>query len=217
MDVKHALKTAQSNELLISSNKVLTIILDAAHGEEVPGKRSPDGIFREYAWSRRIIAKLKERLISIGYTVYETNETNKEIGLTTRKNKANSFPGSYKVLLSIHNNAAGNGSTWMNATGIEFYTTKGQTMSDAFAECLAKSFQKNFPNEKLRTDTIDGDLDKEENFTVLMGSSYYAVLAEILFQDNKSDVEKLNDSVWCDRCIDAFITGIEFFNWILNK
>jgi hypothetical protein len=26
----------------------LTIILDAAHGEEVAGKKSPDGKFREY-------------------------------------------------------------------------------------------------------------------------------------------------------------------------
>jgi N-acetylmuramoyl-L-alanine amidase len=28
--------------------KKLVIILDPAHGEEVAGKRSPDGLFREY-------------------------------------------------------------------------------------------------------------------------------------------------------------------------
>jgi len=28
--------------------KNIKIVLDAAHGEEVPGKRSPDGKFREY-------------------------------------------------------------------------------------------------------------------------------------------------------------------------
>ena len=32
--------------------KNITIILDPAHGEDVPGKRSPDGVHREYRWSR---------------------------------------------------------------------------------------------------------------------------------------------------------------------
>ena len=30
--------------------KNITIILDPAHGEDVPGKRSPDGVHREYRW-----------------------------------------------------------------------------------------------------------------------------------------------------------------------
>lgn len=218
MDLNKAFKMVlQKSSELISSNKVLTIILDAAHGEEVPGKRSPDGKFREYAWSRMMISKLKPRIELLGYTVKETNTTNKEIGLSKRKNIADSFEGKNKVLLSIHNNAAGDGSSWLNATGIEFFTTKGQTGSDVFAECLYKSFAEEFPNERMRVDPTDSDSDKESNFTVLMGSSYFACLAEILFQDSKSDVAKLTDDAWCERCANTFIKGIEYFNYIIQN
>ena len=69
----------------------------------------------------------------------------------------------------------------------------------------------------MRVDKTDGDSDKESNFTVLMGSSYFAVLAEILFQDSKEDVAKLTDDAWCEQCADAFIEGIEFFNYIIQN
>lgn len=201
-----------------AKKKKLTIILDAAHGEDVAGKRSPDGKHREYLWSRLIISKLKPRLQSRGYKVVETNPTTKEIGLTKRKNIANAVLDTPKVLLSIHNNAAGNGDKWLNATGFAFYTTKGQTLSDVFAEALVVEFERMFPSEKMRKDSVDGDSDYEENFTVLMGSTYYACLAEILFQDNKSDVEKLQDPIFQDKVVDAFIQGIELFNtYLINN
>ena len=43
-----------------TENKV--IILGTAHGSNVPGKRSPDGKFREYKVSREVINLLKPRL-----------------------------------------------------------------------------------------------------------------------------------------------------------
>lgn len=218
MNISNALRLVlQKPSELFATKKVLTIIFDAAHGEDVPGKRSPDGKFREYAWSRMMIDKIMPRVAERGYAVRETNTTDKEIGLSRRKNIADAFEGQNKVLLSIHNNAAGNGSTWMNASGIEFFTTKGQTGSDVFAECLYKAFSEKFPNIKMRVDKTDGDSDKESNFTVLMGSSYFAVLAEILFQDSKEDIAKLTDDAWCERCADAFIEGIEFFNYIIQN
>lgn len=198
-----------------AKKKILTVILDAAHGEDVTGKRSPDGRHCEYLWSRLIISKLKPRLIELGYKVVETNTTSKEIGLSKRKNIANAVHGNPKVLLSIHNNAAGSGNQWLNATGFAFYTTKGQTPSDVFAEALVVEFEKMFQNERMRTDKVDGDSDYEENFTVLMGSTYYACLAEILFQDNKSDVEKLQNPEFQAQVVDAFINGIELFNTYL--
>ena len=215
MDISNALKLVESAS--VSEKKILTLIFDAAHGEETPGKRSPDGKFREYRWSRIMIEKILPGCAELGYVCYETNTTEKEIGLSRRKSIADAFNGNYKVLLSIHNNAAGNGSKWMNATGISFYTCKGQTMSDVFAECLYASFKNEFPEEKFRTDARDGDSDIEENFTVLMGNTYKAVLAEILFQDNRSDVAKLEDEEWQSRCVDAFIAGIEKYNFIIQN
>jgi N-acetylmuramoyl-L-alanine amidase len=89
----------------------MTIILDAAHGEETPGKRSPDGRFREYKWSREIISKLKKELESQGYEVFESNPTDKEIGLSKRVANTNKIARAKKIFISLHSDAAGNGST----------------------------------------------------------------------------------------------------------
>lgn len=88
----------------------LVIILDPAHGEEVPGKGSPDGTHKEYKWSREICEKLKTHLTCLGFRVEITNPTDKEIGLSRRKefaSKVNTNPGEFKFLVSLHNNAAG--------------------------------------------------------------------------------------------------------------
>jgi N-acetylmuramoyl-L-alanine amidase len=90
--------------------KNFTIVLDAAHGEEVAGKRSPDGLFREYKWSRETIAKLIPALKAQGYKVVESNPTTKEIGLSARANVANKLP-ERKIFISLHSDAAGDGKT----------------------------------------------------------------------------------------------------------
>lgn len=35
----------------------MKILIDNGHGRETPGKRSPDGTLREYAWNRLIAGK----------------------------------------------------------------------------------------------------------------------------------------------------------------
>ena len=161
----------------------LILILDPAHGIDTPGKRSPDGNHREYEWSRKICSDLYKELINYGFQVEITNKEEKEIGLTKRKNIANAIKCSsnqIKFLLSIHNNAAGSDGQWKNARGIEIYTSKGQTRSDIFADIIMDNLMVDFPTiegHKYRVDLTDGDMDKEANFTVLMGN-YYAVLLE---------------------------------------
>lgn len=197
--------------------KKLVIILDCAHGADVKGKCSPDGTHREYKWSRLICGKLRDKLESLGYRVEYTNKTKNEIGLSQRKNIANNIKinsDQVKFLISLHNNAAGNGSNWVNATGFEIFTSKGQTLSDKFAQVIMSNLQKDFPESngfKHRVDLTDGDLDKEENFTVLMGN-YYGILLEWLFQDNKEDVKLLNDEIINNKLIDSLIKSINYIN-----
>lgn len=197
--------------------KKLVIILDCAHGADVKGKCSPDGTHREYKWSRLICGKLRDKLESLGYRVEYTNKTENEIGLSQRKNIANNIKidsDQVKFLISLHNNAAGNGSNWTNATGFEIFTSKGQTLSDKFAQVIISNLQKDFPESngfKHRVDLTDGDLDKEENFTVLMGN-YYGILLEWLFQDNKEDVKLLNDEIINNKLIDSLVKSINYIN-----
>lgn len=197
--------------------KHLVIILDPAHGEDVKGKRSPDGSHLEYLWSRKVETLLEKELLSLGYKVYWTSQSNNEIGLSKRKQIANDIKierDETKFLLSLHNNAAGNGIKWMTASGVEIWTSKGKTLSDLFSEKLFEGLHTQFPENsiiKYRYGGNLGDRDKDENFTVLMGN-YYACLVEWLFQDNIDDVKMLKDDNINLKLVKALVEGINYIN-----
>ena len=44
----------------------MKVLIDAGHGIETPGKRSPDGSFLEYLWNRQIADLVIARLVSRG-------------------------------------------------------------------------------------------------------------------------------------------------------
>ena len=191
------------------------IILDPAHGSDVAGKRSPDETHLEYKWSRDRCKNLEMRLKHLGYNVFYTSEFTTEIGISKRKNIANKIVSKHgnSLLISLHNDAFDptNSEQWTEANGFSVYTSKGQTNSDKFAEILLKEFIQEFPDLKLRSEPSDKDLDKEENFTVLMGN-YSAVLVEWLFQNNKNDLLKLKDNKYNLRFEECIVKAIEKFN-----
>ena len=169
----------------------MKVLIDPGHGIDTPGKRSPDGQFLEYLWNRQVADMLLEKLVSMGIdaslVVTETND----VTLRNRVNRVNTIcnkVGASNVLLvSIHANAAGNGSSWQNAKGWSCYTSKGKTKSDQVAECLYDAFEEEFPERKIRKDLSDGDKDWEENFFILEKSRCPAVLLENFFYDNREE------------------------------
>lgn len=185
-------------------------ILDPAHGSDTPGKRSPDGKHREYLWSRQMIEMILEDSRQKDYDIISPYlEKDKEPGLTNRVAYYNNIKSDKsKVMLSLHNNAQGMGTKWMNARGFSAYTSKGQTKSDKIAEILIDQFISFFPQLKTRIETIDNDKDYEQNFTVLMGN-YYAVLLEILFQDNIEDVVILNSPIFKSDFVNYFYAALK--------
>lgn len=194
--------------------KSIVIILDPAHGANIAGKCSPDKVHFEYLWSRERVKNLKVMLLNLGYEVYLTTDSINEPGLTKRKNFATQIRrGAKKVLLSLHNNAAGNGSKWMNARGVEVFTTPGVTNSDICADLILRQFKKDFPDLKLRYNRDAYlDKDKESKFTVLMGADYMGVLIEWLFQDNKDDVELLQSDDMNRNFENSIVSAIEEIN-----
>ena len=188
----------------------ICVIIDPAHGINTAGKGSPYTLnkvpphleFKEYLWSREICLMLADELEKIGLEVCFTVTGDEEPGLLYRYMTANSHinqhPGMHHIFISVHNNAAGNGSKWCNARGWSAYTTPGQNNSDKFAECLydAMEYYSKTTGIKIRTDKRDGDRDIEANFAVLKGVKCPAVLTENLFQDNEDDVRLLlNDDI----------------------
>ena len=190
----------------------MKILIDPGHGIDTPGKRSPDGLFREYLWNRQVADLILEGLVSAGVdaslVVTETND----VTLRNRVNRVNTIcnrlGASNVLLVSIHANAAGNGSAWMNAKGWSCYTSKGMTKSDQVAECLYDAFEEEFKDRKIRKDMSDGDRDWEENFYVLVKSKCPAVLLENFFYDNREECAWMLQEETKRRIAGAAVKGI---------
>ena len=130
------------------------------------------------------------------------------------------------LYVSIHVDAAGADNQWHTAGGFTVWTSIGQTKSDKLAECIydkaivnLKDYSQLMAKGKMlghydkkqnyvRTDTSDGDRDKEENFYVLKYTYCPAVLVECMFQDNKSDVDFLLSEEGRHAIIRTLLEGI---------
>ena len=141
----------------------MKILIDNGHGLNTSGKRSPDGTFREAIYNREIARRIVLNLVDRGYDAELLVPEDDDIALAERVRRVNAacflFGKQNVILVSIHVNAAGNGSKWLNTTGWSVYTCKGQTESDKLAECLCQAAIKNFPGRRIRTDMSDGDFD----------------------------------------------------------
>lgn len=172
----------------------MKILIDNGHGENTAGKRSPDGLLREWQYTREIADDVVRVLKTMGHDAERIVRENVDVPLAERVNRVNGVCRhigiSNTVLVSIHCNASGNGE-WMAARGWSAYTSKGKTKSDALATMLYEEASKNFVGHRIRTDYSDGDPDLEENFYILRNTKCPAVLTENFFMDNKDDVSYL--------------------------
>jgi len=196
-------------------NPKIIVIIDCGHGGiddngiyTTRGKqfKFPDGsIAYEGVYNRLIGAKISEKLIKAGletvYTVDPCDAT--DMSLVDRvKIEHNLQKDNYTTLfISCHSNAGG-------GRGFEIFTSVGQTKSDILATAIGEEIKATFPQIKFRTDTTDGDLDKESNFYVLKHTIGAAVLIENLFFDNREDFELLRSESFQNRVSEAISTGI---------
>lgn len=180
----------------------IIVILDPGHGQETPGKRSPDGNLREYKWTRDMCRYVKPYLERKGFIVtYTVNPDDpSDVPLSERARRANmiydNFPDYYCILVSIHCNAAGNGKDWVKTSGgYSAYTSEGFTEADLITEFVLRKAKEILPtynhsmvrefNHKLY------EHDFEENFTILMKTKMPAVLIEHWFMDQEHDCKFL--------------------------
>lgn len=169
----------------------MKVLIDNGHGSNTPGKCSPDGRLREYAYTREIAERLVMELRKNGIDAERIVKEEIDVPLAERCRRANEYKASEAILVSIHCNAAGNGSDWMSARGWEAWTSVGKTKADKLAICLYEDAEHCLPGMKMRKDMADGDPDKESQFYILRHTNCPAVLTENLFQDNREDVEFL--------------------------
>ena len=192
----------------------MKILIDNGHGILTKGKRSPDGKLLEYAYTRELARQIVKILQYRGYDSELLVPENDDIPLSERVLRTNAhcqaLGKSNVILISLHINAAGDGTKWMNATGWSCYTCKGQTESDRLADCLYKAAEQILENQVIRTDYArDGDPDWEENFYILRHSLCPAVLVEQFFMDNKKDLAYLISQEGNRNLINVIVSGVE--------
>jgi len=194
----------------------LRILLDNGHGNETPSKRSPvwpDGsqLF-EYEYNRAIVHRIACLLAHKGITFDIIVPELTDIPLYVRANRVNhicSVNGAGNcLLLSIHANAG-------DGTGWEVWTSKGRTRADDYAEIFYRHAEAAFPEFRLRSDTTDGDHDKESDFAILKKSACPAVLTENFFMDTERDCRFILSDEGRDRIarmhFDALLECIDFY------
>ena len=190
----------------------MKILLDNGHGFDTPGKRSPDGHFREYAYNRYLAFLIRERLLALGLDAQLVVPEREDISLKERCRRVNAicrqFSNDQVILLSIHVNAAGNGQNWLDARGWSCFTTRGKTKADALATCLYEAAKNHLPGMKIRTDFSDGDPDIEKDFYIIRHTSCPAVLTENLFMDNREDVAFLESEEGARAIVNLHVDGI---------
>ena len=184
----------------------MKILIDNGHGSNTAGKRSPDSRLMEYAYTREIAERVVYELRKRGLDAERIVREEVDVPLAERCKRVNGYKASEAILISIHCNAAGNGSDWMSARGWEAWTSVGKTKADKLATCLYEAAGR--AGFKLRKDESDGDPDKEGHLYILKHTKCPAVLTENLFQDNKEDVDYLLSEEGKNAIVELHVDGI---------
>ena len=191
--------------------KKITILIDNGHGVTTRGKRSPDGSHLEYKWCREVACMVCDMLQAEGYDARLLVPELADISLAERCRRANKFAKDKAILVSIHNNAAGDGSKWTRARGWSIWTTRGITEADKLAESIYARARAAF-KKPLTVRTYSNEMyghDYESDFYILLHSYCPAVLIENFFMDNKDDVEYLKTDRGKAACAEVAVLGIK--------
>ena len=188
------------------------VLIDNGHGINTPGKHSPDGLLREYEFNRTIAVGILEHLALRDIDAELVVPELEDISLIERCRRVNEasliFGVENTILISIHANAAGNGSQWMNATGWCAYTSPGETEADKIARYLYRAARHYLPGHKIRCDHSDGDPDFEAPFYLLKHTYCPAVLTENLFMDAYPDYQFLMSNAGKRSIVNLHVEGI---------
>ena len=166
---------------------MVKIVLDAGHGLNTPGKRTPSGE-SEWTFNNKVVLAAINKLnryenVQILRVDDPTGKT--DVALEVRTKKANAFQAD--VYISCHHNA--NNGIWGSWSGIETYTYDDPKANPKSVE-IAKVIH---PLAVKAMGIKDRGL-KKENFHVLRETAMPAILIEGGFMDSYIDINVLRDN-----------------------
>jgi N-acetylmuramoyl-L-alanine amidase len=191
----------------------MKILIDNGHGEETPGKQSPDGRLAEWAYTREIAKRVEQCLRCKGYDVQRLVPEKTDVSLKERCRRVNAVCkelGTKNVLLvSIHNNAAGSDGKWHDARGFSAHVgLNASSKSKAFAQYLwSEAIQQGLKGNR----SVPNPKYIAQNLAICRDTNCPAVLTENLFQDNKADVDFLLSDEGKDKVTAVHVNAIVEF------
>lgn len=183
---------------------VKVVALDAGHGTNTPGKRTPDNE-REWSFNNAVLLAAKKRLeqyedVNVIRLDDPTGKT--DVSLAARTNKANAAKAD--ALVSIHHNA--NTGKWGNWTGVETYTYTPAS-SNPKSVALAKAVH---PGLVKAMGLKDRGI-KAADFHMVRESNMPAILTEGGYMDSLIDIKALRSSVKLTNAGVAIADGVAKF------
>ena len=163
--------------------------------------------FYEGVWNRTLTNIVAQKLSNLSIQHLVVSHEFLDTSLNYRVDIANWYHKNFKrgIYISNHSNASAS----HRARGFEVYTTPGVTSSDKLAELLWDNVNEVLGDRiRYRTDTSDGDHDKEARFFVITKTAMPAILIEHLFFDNEDDVKLLMNPDIVERFAEAQVRTI---------
>lgn len=192
--------------------KKALVLIAQAHGRNTAGKRSPDGEFLEYRWSREITKMIVEGLHKNGIKTAIVNPEEEEVHLSTQAKRANDLYKKYRgtydeiILISPHVNA-GPKSEWSKANGWCGYVyTKAGEKSRKLVKAIAHYAYDVYGLKGDRWVPKEGY--HTQNLAICRMTAMPAVLTENMFMTNKDDVAFLNSKEGKSAIVDVHVKGI---------
>lgn len=188
------------------------VILDAGHGLDTPGKRTPkfnNGRFmKENEFNRAVIRKIDKLLEKYNnIDIVFTSTEKRDVSLNERVKRVNDVYDKYKdiykniVLVSVHANAFGDGVNFNSANGTSshYYPTN---MTD-------KQFAKTIHKDLIASTNPSSDRGLVgSNFKILRDVKMTAVLCENLFMTNLENAKMLLTDEFREKTALGIVNGI---------
>ena len=187
----------------------MKIAIDAGHGSDTSGKRTPDGYREHYA--NVVVANYLYDILNANPSQFEIIRTgwndddyldDKDTALSTRQKTIKN--NGCQISISIHFNASGDGKTYNSGSGVEtFYHSKKYADSKRLAECVQAELIKGTPQKNRGV--------KQAEFAMCncttMGTKA-SILCELAFMTNKTEATLMQDKNFCKECAREIAQGL---------
>ena len=171
----------------------MKVLIENVLGEIQAEKCSPDGKLQEEASPGEKAIKVVYKLRKKGIDAERIVKESVDVPLNERVRRVNQecakYGASNVLLISIHCNAAGNGSSWMNARGWSAHVSLNASLK---SKLFAKDLIAAADTEGFRVRKYSPVVPYwEQNLAICRDTKCPAILTESFFMDNKEDVDFL--------------------------